>query len=240
MPARARRSAPAWGPRPAGCDRTRTTGPRRRPPSRRRVSNKPTTIATSAPVRRACRDGVIRSSEGVARPGSPSRRAGSAFALAPLNPLRTTVLVAGGLILLVSTALLAWCYLGSAAPTAPAPAAAFVGAQTCAPCHAQEHARWAESDHARAMQAASAATVLGDFADRRFTQGAATSTFFRREGRFMGRAEGPDGTPADFEIKYTFGVRPLQQYLVELPGGRLQALSIAWDSRGREAGGRGW
>ena len=90
------------------------------------------------------------------------------------------------------------------------------------------------------MQAASAATVLGDFADRRFTQGAVTSTFFRREGRFMVRTDGPDGKPADFEIKYTFGVRPLQQYLVELPGGRLQALSIAWDSRAREAGGQRW
>jgi predicted CXXCH cytochrome family protein len=154
--------------------------------------------------------------------------------------MRMIVLVAGGLILIASTALLAWRYLGTTAPTAPAPAAVFVGARTCAPCHAQEHARWAESDHARAMQEASPATVLGDFADRRFTRGGVTSTFFRREGRFIVRTDGPDGKPADFEIKYTFGVRPLQQYLVELPGGRLQALSIAWDSRAREAGGQRW
>jgi tetratricopeptide (TPR) repeat protein len=154
--------------------------------------------------------------------------------------MRTIAFVAGGLVLLATATLLAWRYLGPAAPTAPALAATFVGAQQCAGCHAQEHARWAESDHARAMQAASAATVLGDFADRRFTQGAVTSTFFRREGRFMVRTDGPDGKPADFEIKYTFGVRPLQQYLVELPGGRLQALPIAWDSRAREAGGQRW
>ena len=32
-------------------------------------------------------------------------------------------------------------------------------------------------------------------------------------------------------MKYTFGVYPLQQYLVPFPGGRLQALGIAWDSR---------
>ena len=151
-----------------------------------------------------------------------------------------TVRLAGGLILLASTALLAWRYLESPAPPAPAPAAAFVGARTCAPCHAQEHARWAESDHARAMQEASAATVLGNFADRRFTKDAVTSTFFRRAGRFMVRTDGPDGKLADFEIKYTFGVTPLQQYLVELPGGRLQALSIAWDARPREAGGQRW
>ena len=45
---------------------------------------------------------------------------------------------------------------------------------------------------------------------------------------------GPDGELADFEITYTFGVEPLQQYLVEFPGGRLQCLTIAWDTeRGR-------
>ena len=43
--------------------------------------------------------------------------------------------------------------------------------------------------------------------------------------------DGPDGKLADFDVKYTFGVEPLQQYLVELAGGRLQALSIAWDTR---------
>ena len=90
------------------------------------------------------------------------------------------------------------------------------------------------------MQIASEKTVLGDFAERRFTQGAVTSTFFRREGRFMVRTDGPDGKLADFEIKHTFGVTPLQQYLVELPGGRLQALSIAWDARPRESGGQRW
>jgi hypothetical protein len=34
--------------------------------------------------------------------------------------------------------------------------------------------------------------------------------------------------------------RPLQQYLVEFPGGRLQALSLAWDTRPQEAGGQRW
>ncbi len=40
-------------------------------------------------------------------------------------------------------------------------------------------------------------------------------------------------------MSYTYGVFPLQQYLVELPGGRLQALSFAWDARPREQGGSG-
>ena len=41
-------------------------------------------------------------------------------------------------------------------------------------------------------------------------------------------------------MKYTFGVDPLQQYLIELPGGRLQALSIAWDTRPKAKGGQRW
>ena len=162
--------------------------------------------------------------------------------------MRTTAIVAGSLILLAAGALVAWRYFGPWPPaltgspqtSGSAPAATYVGAPACAGCHAKEHAAWIESDHARAMQHANEKAVLGDFADRRFAYGAVTSTFFRREGRYMVRTDGPDGKLADFEIKYTFGVRPLQQYLIELPGGRLQALSIAWDARSRESGGQRW
>jgi predicted CXXCH cytochrome family protein len=161
--------------------------------------------------------------------------------------MRRTVIVAGSLLVIAAGALLVWRYSGPLAgliggsPTArDEPAATYVGAQACAGCHAREHAGWAQSDHARAMQIAGETTVLGDFADRRVAYGAITSTFFRREGRYMVRTDGPDGKLADFEIKYAFGVRPLQQYLIELPGGRLQALSIAWDARPREAGGQRW
>ncbi|MEJ2523792.1 MAG: tetratricopeptide repeat protein, partial [Gammaproteobacteria bacterium] len=52
--------------------------------------------------------------------------------------------------------------------------------------------------------------------------------------------KGPDGKLADYRIKYTFGVSPLQQYLVEFPDGRLQALPIAWDTRPVEQGGQRW
>ena len=66
------------------------------------------------------------------------------------------------------------------------------------------------------------------------------SGFFRRDGKFFIRTDGPDGQLADFEVKYTFGIAPLQQYLVELPGGRLQAVSVTWDARPREQGGQRW
>ena len=87
------------------------------------------------------------------------------------------------------------------------------------------------------MQLASEATILGDFGGATFSYAGVTSRFFRRDGKFFVRTDGPDGALADFEVRYTFGVHPLQQYLVEMPRGPLQALSIAWDARpaGRRA-----
>ena len=109
----------------------------------------------------------------------------------------------------------------------------FVGSQACAGCHANETKSWTDSQHARAMQVATAQTVLGDFADRRFEHRGSTAIFSKRDGKFFVRTDGLDGKPADFEVKYTFGVAPLQQYLIELPGGRLQALTVAWDANAK-------
>jgi len=78
------------------------------------------------------------------------------------------------------------------------------------------------------------------FNDAKFTYAGVTSTFFRRAGKFFVNTDGRDGKLADHEIKYTFGVAPLQQYLVEFPDGRLQALSIAWDARQKNEGGQRW
>ncbi len=122
----------------------------------------------------------------------------------------------------------------------PAAEPRYVGGARCAACHALAAERWRGSHHDRAMQEANQATVLGDFADARFEHSGVASTFSHRDGLFFVNTEGPDGRLADFEIAYTFGVEPLQQYLVRFPGGRLQALGVAWDSRPREAGGQRW
>ena len=109
----------------------------------------------------------------------------------------------------------------------------FVGSAGCAGCHEQQHRAWKGSQHELAMQEATAKTVLGNFNSTRFTYAGVTSTFFRRDGRFWVRTDGPDGRLTVYEIRYTFGVDPLQQYLIELPRGRVQALSIAWDVKRR-------
>lgn len=123
---------------------------------------------------------------------------------------------------------------------APLPAPQFVGRAACAGCHAEQDRLWQGSHHDLAMQEANGQTVLGNFNGAEFSKDGVVSRFFRRDGRFVVRTDGADGKLADFEIKYTFGLTPLQQYLVEFPGGRLQALSIAWDSRPKTQGGQRW
>ncbi len=111
--------------------------------------------------------------------------------------------------------------------------ATFVGAESCAACHAAEMKTWRGSHHDLAMQVASRATILADFKGETFTLYGVTSRFFQRDGKFIVNTDGPDGKLADFEVKYAFGVDPLQQYLIELNDGRgrVQCLTIAWDTR---------
>jgi len=90
------------------------------------------------------------------------------------------------------------------------------------------------------MQQASDKTVLGDFSDASFDYYGVHSRFIRQGDKFLVETDGPDGKLAAFEVKYTFGIDPLQQYLVEFPDGRLQALSLAWDCRPKDQGGQRW
>ena len=108
---------------------------------------------------------------------------------------------------------------------------AYVDETACAACHEAEHRAWTGSHHDLAMQPATPETVLGDFAAATFSRFGVTSRFFTREGRFFVNTEGADGALADFELTHTFGAEPLQQYLAPFPGGRLQSLPIAWDTR---------
>jgi len=133
---------------------------------------------------------------------------------------------------------------GGAAPPTPAPplarGATFVGRQACAPCHATEDARWKGSHHDRAMEEATPETVLGNFENASFTHYGVTSTFFRKDGKFFVKTDGPDGKLHEYPIAYTFGVYPLQQYLIAFPGGRYQALNVCWDTRPAKEGGQRW
>jgi tetratricopeptide (TPR) repeat protein len=140
-----------------------------------------------------------------------------------------------------STAILAFlCAAGFEGSAAVGGDPQYVGGELCQACHEKQAELWRASHHDLAMQPANAETVLGDFDNARFTYAGTTSTFSQRGERYFVNTDGPDGDLADFEVRYTFGVDPLQQYLVELPGGRLQALTIAWDTRSADQGGQRW
>lgn len=115
-------------------------------------------------------------------------------------------------------------------PRAPPAPAHFISEEGCAGCHAGIVAEWRGSHHDLAMQHASAGTVLADFNNVTLDYAGVRTRFFQRDAEFWVTTDGPDGSATDYRIDYSFGVEPLQQYLVSLPGGRLQALPFAWDT----------
>ncbi len=110
----------------------------------------------------------------------------------------------------------------------------FVGASECKTCHTKEYSDWKKSDHFLAMQPANDSTVLGDFNNTTYIADGVTNQFYKKDSKFYIQTQGPDGKNHDYEILYTFGVFPLQQYLVSFPGGRLQSTRASWNSRDKK------
>ena len=111
------------------------------------------------------------------------------------------------------------------------PEASFVGSIECQDCHKPEYDKWLGSHHDLAMDVANEKTVLGDFNNTEFTIHGITSRFYIKDGKYFVHTNGPGGEMGEYEITHTFGWYPLQQFLVPFPGGRLQTLPIAWDSK---------
>ena len=118
--------------------------------------------------------------------------------------------------------------------------AEYRGRESCKECHEKEFNLFQGSDHDMAMDTAINETVLGDFNDVSFSHFGVTSRFFKSDGLFMVNTEGPNGEMVDYQVSYVFGVRPLQQYLIEFPGGRYQCLPLCWDTRPADQGGQRW
>jgi predicted CXXCH cytochrome family protein len=155
-------------------------------------------------------------------------------------------LIGGVFILFISLVLFINCKRSSEADHQNDQAAAsehtaeYMGRESCKECHEKEFLLFQGSDHDMAMDTAIDKTVLGNFNDVSFTHFGITSRFYRSDGRFMVHTEGPEGNMEDFQVSYVFGVRPLQQYLIEFPGGRYQCLPLCWDTRPASEGGQRW
>ncbi len=126
----------------------------------------------------------------------------------------------------------------STAPKNVAPA--YAGAQACQSCHQSEYDQWQQSDHFKAMQTANKDTVLGDFNDIEVNFHDIATRFFVEDGQYKITTTNKQNKLETFAVPYTFGFYPLQQYLVDVGEGKLQAFNIAWDSRTKEEGGQRW
>ncbi len=146
-----------------------------------------------------------------------------------------------GLALLV---LLTGCGERPAPPVAvsgavPAVAPDYVGSESCAGCHADAYGSWAASHHAAAMLPPGAGSVRGNFATGH-TAADGTHTQFSADDRYTLEVRSRSGEVEAFEVAYTFGTFPLQQYLIEFPDGRLQVLPLSADVRAGDGAAARW
>lgn len=116
----------------------------------------------------------------------------------------------------------------------------YVGSETCADCHSKVYEHWKGSHHDWAMKQPNENNVLGDFNDVSYSHRGKVNRFTKKNGKFFIETENKNGQREVYQVAYTFGKYPLQQYLIEFDGGQFQVPSIAWDSRPEIEGGQRW
>lgn len=122
---------------------------------------------------------------------------------------------------------------------------AFVGSETCGQCHQSELKQWETSHHAKAMMQPTAENVLGDFNQQIVIFDDVKTEFTKSEDGYfittqMANAQNGAKKAKRYQVAFTFGYTPLQQYLINIGDGKLQAFDIAWDSRPTSEGGQRW
>ncbi len=140
-----------------------------------------------------------------------------------------SLIVLAVVILLIPLYLLVQC--NDSKSVAVTSKASFVGSDKCIECHRQEYNDWQNSHHAKSMNHANDSTVLGDFNNQTLDYNNITHKMYKRNNKYFVYTDGANGKLQEFEIKYVFGFYPMQQYMVEFPGGRLQMLPLTWDTQ---------
>ena len=110
----------------------------------------------------------------------------------------------------------------------------YVGKEACIECHEAEYKDWKGSDHDLAMDVANDTTVLADFNHVTITRNNQNHKCYKKGNKFFVFTDGENGQMKEYEVKYVFGHFPIQNYLVEFPGGRLQTLALSWNSKDHE------
>lgn len=129
--------------------------------------------------------------------------------------------------------------LGSEAPMSQ-PAgqgvyASFGGSASCAECHPQACEDWARSHHAKAQRGMRSGLDREAFEPAQvILHGSQLSFAVMEAERFSLVTMGSDGRRQAFEPIGAIGVDPLWQYLIPVPGGRLQVTELAFDPARKE------
>ena len=127
------------------------------------------------------------------------------------------------------------CAMAAAAAGA-APPATFVGAASCAACHARRD-RGVARLASRARDAGRERRDRARPFRRRDAHDIRRHLDLHEEGRqALDPHRGARREARRLRGLYTFGVAPLQQYLVAFPNGRYQAPPVAWDTRPKARG----
>ncbi len=138
-------------------------------------------------------------------------------------------------------AVFAWKYHTAENPgrttftAAALPGSDFVGSETCAKCHADQHRNWSQSLHSRMIQKAGPSSILGDFREN--------NTLIYQGWRFRMIVDGgrnwieewdPQGRQTRYAVDYTLGSKRIQHYLSKLPDGRTRVVFPTWDVQKRQ------
>jgi hypothetical protein len=104
------------------------------------------------------------------------------------------------------------------------PAKKFTGSAACGDCHDDELAGWKKSWHWRALSPATDKLAVGG--DAHFKGTSSEATMLHHGTQRVMRTQGPDGTPANFNIAWVIGGKRMQDSVTVFPDGRWQVLPI--------------
>ncbi|NRA42360.1 MAG: HEAT repeat domain-containing protein [Pseudomonadales bacterium] len=116
----------------------------------------------------------------------------------------------------------------------------YVGSKACQSCHSEAYKEWQQSHHFHSMQPANKRTVVANFNNTAFVYNGLKHRFSMEGDEYFVTTDNKEGKLERFKVAYTFGIEPLQQYLIAMPNGRYQVLSINWDNRPIAEGGQRW
>jgi tetratricopeptide (TPR) repeat protein len=105
----------------------------------------------------------------------------------------------------------------------------YLGAENCKECHQEAYDDWRKSDHFFSMQKATTEFVRADFTSN-FNADEIAYRFYKTDSIYFVEIRDQEEIAQTFEVVYTFGWHPLQQYLLKAANGKFQTLRASWDT----------